>query len=220
MTVLDHLFLWIRSSPFCYRFTLFTRILLAAAFIPTGMVKLMGERFTLIGPEHSVGAFFEAMYQTGLYWNFIGLGQVVAAILLLVPPLAHLGAMLFMPIIVNIFVVTVSLSFGNTSIITGLMLLAVTYLCMWDFHRFRPMLTSAALKEAVPIQRLDCWETVGFVVFACSLLSFFTMSRGLVDAGFAVVCIVAGTTAGLFTLARFVWLRRHHQLHPARTGLS
>lgn len=36
--------------------------------------------------------------------KFIGLAQVVAAVLLLIPPLAQLGAAMFLPIIVNIFV--------------------------------------------------------------------------------------------------------------------
>lgn len=44
-----------------HRFTLFTRVLLAAGFIPTGMVKLLGQRFTSISPGHPIGAFFEAM---------------------------------------------------------------------------------------------------------------------------------------------------------------
>ena len=65
MKLIDGPFLRLRSSAFCYRFTLFTRILLAAAFIPTGMVKLMGQRFTLISPEHPIGAFFEAHIEQG-----------------------------------------------------------------------------------------------------------------------------------------------------------
>lgn len=38
--------------------------------------------------------------------KFIRLAQVVAAVLLLIPPLAQLGAAMFLPIIVNIFVIT------------------------------------------------------------------------------------------------------------------
>ena len=43
---LDRLFLWVRSKDLFYRLTLFTRIMLAAGFIPTGTVKLLGRRFT------------------------------------------------------------------------------------------------------------------------------------------------------------------------------
>ncbi|MGI9516507.1 MAG: hypothetical protein ACR2NP_05660 [Pirellulaceae bacterium] len=201
----DRLFVWLRSSAFLYRFTLLTRILLAAAFLPTGMVKLMGRRFTLIGPEHPVGAFFEAMYQTGFFWNFIGLVQVVAAVLLLIPPLAHLGAAIFVPIIINIFVITLSLAFGNTAIITGLMVLAVTWLCVWDFDRFRSMLTTRPLNTVVPVGRLDVWEFIGFLVFAISLLAFFFMTRSLIDSRLGGACVIAGFAGGLLALARFRW---------------
>ncbi|MFT5143546.1 MAG: hypothetical protein ACI80V_001179 [Rhodothermales bacterium] len=59
--------------------------MLAAGFIPTDTVKLLGHRFTTISPDLPIGAFFEAMYQTGLFWRFIGLAQVVAGILSLFP---------------------------------------------------------------------------------------------------------------------------------------
>ncbi len=137
----DRLFVWVRSKPFFLRLTLFTRILLAAGFVPTGMVKLLGRRFTLMSVETPIGAFFEAMYQTGLYWQFLGASQVLAGLLLLVPRWAHLGALLFVPIMVNIFVVTVSLGFQGTPVVTGLMLLAVVYLCAWDYHRVRGIFT-------------------------------------------------------------------------------
>ena len=85
MQTLDRMFVWIRNQAWLYRFTWVTRILLAAGFFPTGLVKLMGHRFTLLSVDNPVGAFFEAMYQTGLYWRFLGLSQMIAALLLFVP---------------------------------------------------------------------------------------------------------------------------------------
>lgn len=208
MTVVDRLFLWVRSGPFFYRFALFTRILLAAGFIPTGMVKLLGERFTLISPDHPIGAFFEAMYQTGLYWRFLGFTQVAAGLLLLIPRAAHLGAAMFFGVILNIFVVTISLDFRGTPVITGLMLLAVTYLCAWDWHRFRSLFTVTLLPAPVPTHRLDRWELAGFLVFAGALLTFFLFTRSLVSARYVVAIIAAGLAGGLFALGRFLWLWR------------
>lgn len=49
------------------------RYLVGFAFFPSGLVKLMGERFTRISIEEPIGAFFEALYQSGIYWNFLGL---------------------------------------------------------------------------------------------------------------------------------------------------
>lgn len=179
------------------------------------MVELLGERFTLVGPEHPVGAFFEALYRTGLYWQFLGLAQVVAGVLLLVPRLAHLGAALFLPIILNVFVITVSLSFGATSVVTGLMLLAVAYLCVWDLHRFRALFTLEPPSEPVPVPRLDRWEAAGFAVFGVSLVTLFGMTRDLVGGELALAFLVTGLLAGLATLARFLWVWWHRLRAPA-----
>lgn len=214
MYLIDRLFEWIRSSPFCYRFALFTRLLLAAGFIPTGMVKLLGHRFTIISVDSPIGAFFEAMYQTGLYWNFLGLCQVVAGILLLIPRLAHIGAMLFLPIMVNIFVITVSLEFGGTSYVTGPMVLAVVFLCVWDLHRFRSILTLQPKTVAVVEHRLDKWEKIGFGIWAVALIGFFGFLRSswILGGRLAIVAVVIGVLAGLFTLLRFLWCWRTRQL--------
>jgi len=211
---IDRLFARVRSCAFCYRFTLFTRILLAAGFLPTGMVKLLGHRFTLLGTETPVGAFFEALYQTGLYWRFLGLAQVVAALLLLFPRVAHLGALLFLPIMTNIFVITVSLHFGGTPVVTGLMLLAITYLCAWDFHRFRPLVTQTPLELPVAQPRLDRWEKVGFFVFAFSLINFFGVTRSFVGPEHALLFVVTGFAAGFATLGRFLWVWWHELRTP------
>lgn len=208
MEAVDRAFLWVRSCMFCHRFALFTRLLLAAAFLPTGMVKLMGERFTLIAPGNPIGDVFEALYQTGLFWRFIGAAQVAAALLLLVPRLAHLGAALFLPIVVNIFVLTVALDFRGTPFITGPMVLAVLFLVAWDWHRFRSLVTTRPLDAVVPQQRLDPWERLGFTVFGLSLVAVLGITRDLFVAELARAALVTGFAAGLFTLGRFLWVWR------------
>ncbi len=110
---LDRVFVRVRSRELLFRFTLLTRILLAAGFVPTGLVKLLGQRFTRLPDSTPIGAFFEAMYQTGAFWNFIGAAQVVAGVPLLVPTLAHLGALLFLPVIAGILAVVVGVGFGT-----------------------------------------------------------------------------------------------------------
>lgn len=131
---------WLRSIPFLYRFTLGTRALLAIGFIPTGMVKLLGYRFTNMSVESDLGAFFETLYQTVPYWQFIGFTQVLAGILVLIPATAALGALLFLGIMVNIFIITLSYYFAYTPVITFLMLLATIWLILWDYHRFRRLI--------------------------------------------------------------------------------
>lgn len=123
-------------------FTFFTRVLLAIGFIPSGMKKVLGLRFTQLGIDNPVGFFFEAMYQTGFYWNFLGWSQVIAALLLLVPRTATLGAILYFPIIVNVFLITLAMEFQGTPVITGLMLLACIYLLAWDYKKLKPAIKS------------------------------------------------------------------------------
>lgn len=202
--ILDRAFLTVRRSALAYRFTLFIRVLLAAGFVPTGMVKLLGERFTSMPVTTPVGAFFEAMYQTGMYWRFLGLSQVVAGLFLLWPRTAHLGAAMFLPIMVNIFVVTVALGFQGTPAVTGLMLLAVVWLCAWDWHRFRSLLTETSLEGEGTRHRLDRWELVGFVVFAVALMAFFGQTRRFVPPGFTSIFLLAGFAGGLLALGRYV----------------
>ena len=205
VAVIDELFVRIRSTGFFLRFTLFTRILLAAGFIPTGMVKLLGQRFTTLPDTTPIGAFFESMYQTGLFWNFIGAVQVVAGVLLLIPRHAHLGALLFLPVIASINVINVALGFGLTTVITALMLLAALYLCCWDYDRFRSLFTTRPFepRHRIPTLTLDRWERLGFFVFSMALLAFFGSTRGLVPGPAARLAIATGVAAGLFTLLRF-----------------
>lgn len=127
-------------QPLLHDATRAVRILLAIGFIPPGLVKLLGQRFTQLPPDNPVGAIFEAFYQTGVYWNFLGASQVLAGLLLLIPATATLGAALYLPILVNIFVLTVSVGFTGTPFVVGAMLLANVYLICWDGDRFRHLL--------------------------------------------------------------------------------
>lgn len=126
-----------RSRPTLYRLTLGTRVLLAVGFIPTGMVKLLGRRFTGMSPESDIGGFFETLYRSGPYWRFLGLAQVLAGLLVLSRTTATLGALAFLAIMLNVFFITISYDFRGTPFVTGLMLLATLYLLVWDYDRLR-----------------------------------------------------------------------------------
>lgn len=117
----------------------FTRILLVVAFIPPSLVKILHKPFTVLPDSNPVGHYFNALYQTGFYYEFIGWGQLTAALLLLFPRTAHLGALMFLPIIVNIAVLTTSVGFKGTWLITILMCLAAAWLCAWEYDRLKPI---------------------------------------------------------------------------------
>lgn len=137
MTFLDKLHQKIYEIKFFIIFTWTTRILLFIGFLPSGLKKLMGERFTLLGIDNPVGFFFEALYRTGFYWNFLGLMQLVAGVFLLIPKTSLFGAILYLPIIINIFIIVVSMHFNGTPYIAGLMLVANIYLLFWDYKKLK-----------------------------------------------------------------------------------
>jgi hypothetical protein len=104
-----------------------TRYLVGGAFVFASLVKIKGHRFTQMEGTvagHNPGYFFEMMYQSGLYWQFIGWVQLGAGLLLLTQRYALPGELVYLSIIADIFVITVSCDFGGTPVITGLMLLA------------------------------------------------------------------------------------------------
>lgn len=135
-------------------FTAFTRILLAVGFIPPSYTKIIHRPFTVLPDSNPVGHYFNALYQTGFYYEFIGWGQMIAAILLLFPRTAHWGALLFLPIIVNIAVLTTSVGFVGTWLITILMSLAAFWLVAWDYDRLKPILFAKRSRPArtLPMQ--------------------------------------------------------------------
>lgn len=122
-------------------FTWGTRILLSLAFIPSGLKKLLGQRFTILGVDNPVGFFFEALYQSGWYWNFLGFMQLTVALLLLIPRTTFFGAIIYLPVIINIFIIVVSMHFTGTPIIAGLLLLGNIYLLLWDYKKLKQIIS-------------------------------------------------------------------------------
>lgn len=121
--------------------TIGLRYLMGASFVYASIFKIRGIRFTPhsgeSAPINSLNHFFEALYQSGLYWHFIGWGQLLAGFLLMVHSFSTLGAVVFFPIILNIFIITFSFASTSILIITFLMLLANIYLLLWDWNKLK-----------------------------------------------------------------------------------
>lgn len=140
------------------------RYLVGLAFFPSGMTKLIGHRFTNISTESPIGYFFEALYQSGFYWNFLGLAQITAGVLLLTQRFALLGTLLFAAILTNVWLITLSLSFKGTWIITSLMMIAVICLLIWDHQKLLPIVSR---KKDIIIESFPepdkIWVTAGII---------------------------------------------------------
>ena len=147
-TALDNLHAKVTSNKVLQIFTAFTRILLFIGFTPPSIKKILNQPFTILPDSNPVGHYFNALYQTGFYYQFIGWAQLTAAVLLLFPRTAHIGALMFLPIIVNIAVLTTSVGFVGTWLVTILMSLAAAYLVAWDYDRLKPVFFSKRTENA------------------------------------------------------------------------
>ncbi len=173
MEKLDHFYDRIRSNRHLNTFVIFTRYLIGFAFVPSGLTKLMNQRFTQISIKHPIGFFFEGMYQAGFFWQFIGFMQIFAAFLLMTQYFTSLGAILFLPLISSICIVTVTMHFKGTWLITILMVLANLLLLAWDYHKlkyiFYPDNFSLNVANSNYPSTNVIWRIAGIILFAFSL---------------------------------------------------
>jgi uncharacterized membrane protein YphA (DoxX/SURF4 family) len=136
-STLNRLHLKVKQNKWLRYFAVFNRIVLAMGFLPSGFVKINGEHFTSLPACHPMGRYLDAFYQTGFYYTFVGVLQVTAAILLLIPRTATLGAMLYFPIILNICILSLAVRFDGSFVTSPLMVLANLYLLCWDYDKLK-----------------------------------------------------------------------------------
>ncbi len=137
---LDALHVRVKQNRWLRYFTVFNRVALAAGFFPAGFVKVTGERFTDLSNNHPLGQYLEALFHTGYYYSFIGIAQMAAAALLLIPRTATLGALLYFPIILNITLLSLAVRFEGSLLTAPLMVLANLYLICWDYDKLKYVL--------------------------------------------------------------------------------
>ncbi|NJM25541.1 MAG: DoxX family protein [Bacteroidia bacterium] len=150
MNRIEEIYREAKTDEWFKKFAVFCRIALAASFFPTGLVKIMGERFAEGLPSNNpLGHYFDALLQTGYYYTFIGIVQIIIAILLLIPRTSLLGALMYFPIIINICVLTYATRFEGTRLVT-MMVLASLFLLIWDYDRLKHILPFKQQKEIDP----------------------------------------------------------------------
>ncbi len=187
------------------------------AFLPTGLVKLLGRPFTTLGLETPVGFFFEAMFRTGPWWVFLGGVQVAAALLLLIPRTAFVGALLFLPAACSIVLITWGVGFGATTGIAFGMLLSVAWLLVWDSERLTRIVrvalgladeaysgarAPALLSDSTPLERAGWW------VGGISGMAFWLATRSLFPAALGITLAPAGVVVGALLVVVGAWRGR------------
>jgi uncharacterized membrane protein YphA (DoxX/SURF4 family) len=167
-----------KSDEWFKRFAVFCRIALAASFIPAGFVKIMGERFAAGLPSNNpLGHYFDALHQTGYYYTFIGIVQVVIAILLLIPRTSLLGALMYFPIIVNICVLTYATRFDGTRLVT-MMVMASFFLLVWDYDRLKHILPFKPPETDSPVLKKPLGMRLRIIFFGGSFAVVATIIIG------------------------------------------
>jgi hypothetical protein len=180
---------------------IYTRYALGCTFVFASIIKIKGKRFTFesgeLNPINSAWHFFETLYQSGLYWKFIGIAQLLAGFLLVTQRYSKLGALINLPIITNIFVITLSYYFAFTPVITGLMLLANLLLLFWDWNELKILLNlPPTLNSKKRIENDKLWEIIGFILFLFTLI--YRIIKDNYDIMFwFVICFLIGII-GLF----------------------
>jgi len=146
------------------------------------------------------------MYQTGGYWRFLGLSQVLAGALLLISATSFYGAVLFLPILVNVVVITIALEFTGTPMIAELMLLANLWLLAWDWPRWRAVLITDVSR---PVTReWSRLERSGWWLGGASVAAFFFAVRGIAPKGaVGAVGVLVGLGVLGGTMVVTAWVR-------------
>jgi len=168
MNRFEELYFEAKSDKWFQRFAVFCRIALAASFIPAGIVKIMGERFAAgLSPNNPLGHYFDALHVTGYYYTFIGIVQIITAILLLIPRTSLLGALIYFSFIVNICVLTYATRFDGTRGIT-MMLLASLFLLIWHYDRLKHILPFKQPETESPVVKKPLGKRLRIMFFGGS----------------------------------------------------
>lgn len=125
-----------------------------------------------------------AEHNLGLYARFIAWSQVIAGLTLLSQRFATLGAILTFPIILNIWVVTVSLEWQGTPYVNFVLILLNLHLLIADYPKLKFILSQNVEElKTIPLKRRSAkadgfWALgVGLILLAV-LLSNWSLSLG------------------------------------------
>lgn len=156
-----------------------TRIFLGLIFFTAGVSKLTHGGFVgVIGPvwlEERLAQYGLAMWAVFVAWS-----QTLIGLLLLSQRFAILGAIMLVPMLANIFVITVSMEWQGTPYVNGV-LLAMNALLLWgDRHRLKLLFVDddrpLVVKRRNP--RLDLLCAAGIAIALIAPLTY-KMHAGL-----------------------------------------
>lgn len=169
---MEQLLFRLKSLKFFQIFTIFVRYLLGSAFVWASILKIRGVRFTPQSAEHapinSLPHLLETMYRSGFYWHFIGWAQFTAGLLLMSQIFSTLGAVMYFPIMLSIFILTTYFQSPEILCVTSFMLLANIYLLVWDWNRLKFILIPKPgeyVDQTTPFSNQKAWANIGIALW-------------------------------------------------------
>ena len=164
-----------RSTRWVHVVVVNLRFLIAFAFVPAGLKKLLDQPFTdpsNHGPFHD---FLHALHGTGWFYQVVGILQLVASALLFTQRFATIGALMALALLTAIVSFCWSTQVTVTAIVTTLMLLGTIGLVLWDFAKWRGLFASDRQHVAIAIEPptapidLRLWSQCGIAIFVLYL---------------------------------------------------
>lgn len=164
------------------------RVFLGFVFFTAGMAKLFaGHKFPgLIGPVWLEDEL--ARYNLGTYARFIAYSQVVIGFLLLTRRYATLGAVMLLPMIANILMVTISLGWRGTPYVNAVLLGMNLWLLWSERDKFGPLTGKSLAPGAFAFGMV--------LVLAAPTLSRLNLPAGWAAAAAGLVIAFASGRAG------------------------
>lgn len=188
LTTFDQFYIKIKGNRWYWLFSIFCRLSLAYAFIVAGMVKILGERFASgLSIIHPMGAYLEALHHTGYYYTTIGIAQVLAAILLIIPRTVTLGALLYFPIIVNIWILSLAVRFEGSFVTSPLMVLANIYILIWNYDKLKYILPFKKFSNYGIVERPKKYSNKFPILFFAGVISTVGLTIAIFVFGYEVM---------------------------------
>lgn len=135
------------------------RLFLGSNFLIYGLAKIITGQFDAIEPTHKIAGLHPDPEGFALAWTFfaysrayeifIGVGEVLAAILIMIPRTSTLGAVFYFPIAVNVMMVNYFYGIGVSDLSTILVIMNLFLLWMerkkwliifWEANRIESLL--------------------------------------------------------------------------------
>jgi uncharacterized membrane protein YphA (DoxX/SURF4 family) len=151
------------------------RFLIAFAFVPAALKKLLDQPFTDPANHGRFHDFLHAFHATGWFYSFVGVLQITAAALLFTQRFATIGALVALPILTAITAFCWSTQVYPTATIATLMWLGTVGLVIWDLDKWRGILARDDRARDVHIPpseaRIDrvLWARCGLAMFVIYL---------------------------------------------------